>query len=121
MCSSDLGGAKENQLADADGVKEVKAIDGSGDDGVAGMAHGGHGAGEVDEVHDFAAEDGAEAVGVVGKGEFGVFRNGVADWFTVVCHVIDGCRSGAVGFGFAAKVAGDIGASLDIEKRVGGA
>ena len=69
-----------DELADMDGVEEGHPVDGSGDDGAARMAGGGEGGGEVDERHDFSAEEGAEDVGVVGKSELAHFGSRFADW-----------------------------------------
>jgi hypothetical protein len=43
-----------------------------GDDQASGVSHSGHCAGQVDEVHYFAAQQIAQAVCVVGKRKFGV-------------------------------------------------
>ena len=60
-------GFENEQIADMDGLDEVDVIHGGGDDMGAGVAIGGHGAGQVDEVHETAAEEIAERVGVVGR------------------------------------------------------
>ena len=74
-------GAEHDQLADVNRVQEVKAVDRSGDDRPAGVAHGGHGRGEIDQVHDLAAQHVAQTVGIVGKRQLDVFGGGIADWF----------------------------------------
>lgn len=72
-------GFERDELADMDGVKERHAVDGRGDDGAARVTSGGERSGEVDEGHDFPAEEGAEDIGVVGKSELAHFRGGFAD------------------------------------------
>ena len=57
-----------------DGSDEVDVLHGSGDDVAAGVAVGGHGADEVDEVHEAAAEQIAQGVGIVGQDQLGHFR-----------------------------------------------
>ena len=60
-------GLENEQIADVHGLDEVDVIHGRGDDVGARVAIGGDGAGEVDEVHEAAAEQIAEGVGVVGE------------------------------------------------------
>ena len=82
------GRAQDDQLADADRVEKMQAIHGSGDHGPPGVAHSRHGAGQIDQVHDLAAEDVAQAVGIVGQRQlrvFGVrFANGLS--FSIGCR-----------------------------------
>ena len=68
-----------DELADVDGMEKRHPVDGSGDDGAARMAGGGEGGGEVDERHNFSAEEGAEDIGVVGKSELAHFGSRFAD------------------------------------------
>src|SRR6202034_3853469 len=67
------GGFEDDEVADMDGGDEVDVFHGGGDDVAAGVAIGGHGADEVDEVHEAAAEQVAEGVGVVRQDELGHF------------------------------------------------
>jgi hypothetical protein len=53
-------------------MKEIKAVDRSGDDGPAGVTQRDHGAGQIHEVHDFSAKHVAQAVGVIGESEFAI-------------------------------------------------
>src|SRR5579864_2721351 len=64
-------GAKDDKISDADRDQEIDVIDGGGDDVVTGMTVRGHGAGEIDPVHQASAEQGGERVGVVGQNDFG--------------------------------------------------
>ena len=68
------GGFEDEQVADVDGRNEVDVFHGGGDDVGAGVAIGGHGADEVNEVHEAAAEQVAQSIGVVGQDELGHFR-----------------------------------------------
>ena len=51
-------------------------IDAGGDYRQPGVAHGGHGAGQIDQVHDLTAKEIAEHVGVVRQGQLRVIRVG---------------------------------------------
>ncbi len=51
-------------------MNEIHMIDRRRDHDVTAMPGGRDGAGEIDDVHDFAAEQIAEPVGVVGQSEF---------------------------------------------------
>ena len=73
---------RADELADLDRVNKLHLIDGGGDHGVAGVTHGGDCSGQIDQVHDFAAEEVAERVGIVGQGEFRVVRDRFADEFS---------------------------------------
>jgi hypothetical protein len=60
-------GLEYEQVADVDGLDEVDVIHGRGDDVGARVAVGRDGAGDIDEMHETAAEQVAESVGVIGK------------------------------------------------------
>jgi hypothetical protein len=60
-------GLEDEEVADADGGYEVEVVHGGGDGEGAGVAAGGHGSDEVDELHEAAAEEVAEGVGVGGE------------------------------------------------------
>jgi hypothetical protein len=64
-------GFQDEQVAHVDGGDEVDVVHGGGDDVGAGVAISGHGSDEVDKVHEAAAEQVAEGVGVVGQDELG--------------------------------------------------
>jgi hypothetical protein len=57
-----------------DGADEVDVVHGGGDNVGAGVAIGGHGAGEIDEVHEASAEQVAQRVGVVGQDDLSHLR-----------------------------------------------
>ena len=63
-------GFEDDQVAYVNGLDEVDVIHGRGDDVGARVAIGGNRAREVDEVHETAAEQVTEGVGVVGKNDF---------------------------------------------------
>jgi hypothetical protein len=71
-------GLENDEIADVDGQQERHVINGRGDDGHAGVAKGGGGGGDIDEVHDAATDEVAEGIGVIGESHFGVERLGVA-------------------------------------------
>ena len=56
---------EDDQVADLDRMQELQAVDGRGHEQAAGVAMARDGAGDVDEVHDRAAQDEAERVRVV--------------------------------------------------------
>jgi len=68
------GRFEDEQVADVDGRDEVDVVHRGGDDVGAGVAIGGHGSDEVDVMHEAAAEQVAEGVGVVGQDYFGHLR-----------------------------------------------
>jgi hypothetical protein len=72
-------GLEDEEVADVDGAYEVDVVHGGGNDVGAGVAIGGHGAGEIDEVHEPPAEEIAKGVGVVGKDDLGHFGLGAGD------------------------------------------
>jgi hypothetical protein len=59
-------GFEDEQVADLDGGYEVEVVHGGGDGERAGVATGCHGADEIHELHQAAAEEGAEGIGVGG-------------------------------------------------------
>ena len=61
-----------DQLPDPHGMQEVKAVDRRRDAGPAGVPDRRHGGREVDQVHDFPAEDVSQTVGVGGQRQFRV-------------------------------------------------
>ena len=65
---------ENEQIADVDRLDEVDVIHGRGDDVGARVPIGGHGAGQVDEVHQASAEQIAERVGVVGQDDLSHLR-----------------------------------------------
>ena len=73
-------------MSDAHRVKEVEAVDRRGDAGLPCMANGGHCGGEVDKMHDFAAENVAEGVGFCWQRKLGVLRDGFTDGLSL--HVV---------------------------------
>ena len=69
-------GLENEQIADVYGLDEVDVIHGRGDNVGARVAIGGDGAGEIDEVHESAAQQVAKRVGVVGEDDLSHFRLG---------------------------------------------
>jgi len=61
-----------------DGGDEVEVVHGGGDDDGPGVANGGDGADEVDELHQAAAKEVAEGVGVCGEDDFAALGLGLA-------------------------------------------
>jgi len=83
-------GSQDDQFSAVDRVKELKAVDGNRDYGKSRMANGGHGSGQIDQMHDFAAENISQKVNVVGKREFGIFGVRFADGLSLdhrICGV----------------------------------
>jgi len=78
---------EDEQVADLDGGDEVEVVHGGGDDEGARVAAGGHGAYQIHELHEAAAEKGAEGVGIGREDDFAALRLGGAD----------GTRTGAIG------------------------
>ena len=68
---------EDDQVADLDRVQELQAVDRGGDEQAARVAVAGDGAGDVDEVHDRAAEDEPERVGVVRQDDLHHLRRGL--------------------------------------------
>ena len=68
---------QDDQVADLDRVEELEVVDGGGDQQRAGVAVAGDGAGDVDQVHDGAAQDEPERVGVVGQHDLHHLGGGV--------------------------------------------
>jgi hypothetical protein len=64
------------------GTDEVDVVHGGGDDMGARMTVSGHGAGEIDKVHETTAEKIAQGVGVVGQDD--------------LCHLRLGAGNGAI-------------------------
>jgi hypothetical protein len=93
-------------------MEEVEAVHRCCDAGPAGVADGGHSGGKVDEVHDFAAEDVAEPIGVVGESDLGVLGEGFADWFAL--HECLGGLAASIAFGVSGGLPGQ-----DVPWRVG--
>src|SRR5579862_1440688 len=60
------GGTQNHQVSDANRDEEINVIDGSGNDVAASVTVSSHGSGKIDPVHETAAEQGAERVGIVG-------------------------------------------------------
>jgi hypothetical protein len=69
-------GFEDEEFADADGGEEVEVIHGGGDGDGAGVAAGGHGADEIDILHEASAEEVAEGVGVGGEDDLGALGLG---------------------------------------------
>ena len=67
-------GLEDEQIADVYGLDEVDVVHRGGDHVGTRVAVGGHGAGEVDEVHQAAAEQVAEGVGIVGQNDLSHLR-----------------------------------------------
>jgi hypothetical protein len=65
---------QNDQLADANRVAEIQVIDRSRNDVAAAVPVRGNGSGDIDQVHDAAAENVAEHVGILGKNELDHFR-----------------------------------------------
>ena len=72
-------GLENEQIADVNGLNEVDVIHGCGDNMGARMAIGGDCAGEIDEVHEAAAEQVAERVGVVRENDLSHFGLGAGN------------------------------------------
>ena len=68
---------QDQQIANVDGCDEVDVVHRGSDDVGAGVAIGGHRSHEVDEMHEPAAEQIAEGVGVVGQDQLGHLRLGL--------------------------------------------
>ena len=68
---------QDDQVADLDRVEELEVVDGRRHQQRAGVAMAGDGAGDVDQVHDGAAEDEPERVRVVGEHDLHHFGGGV--------------------------------------------
>src|SRR5579864_9639246 len=64
------GGLQDHQVAHVHGNQEIEVVNGSSDDIVAGVAVGGERAGQVNPVHQAAAQQGVERVGIVGQNNF---------------------------------------------------
>ncbi len=62
-------------------MQELKAIHRSGHHRLPRVAHGGHGGGDIDQVHDGAAENIAEGIVVIGERELRVFGGRFAHGF----------------------------------------
>ena len=58
-------GVKDDQVADLDRMEELQAVHGRRDEQRPGVPVRGYRAGDVDEVHDRAAEDETQRVGIV--------------------------------------------------------
>ena len=67
-------GLEGEQIAEVHRLDEVDVVHGRGDDVGARVAIGGHGAGEIDKVHQAAAEQIAQSIGVVGQDNLGHLR-----------------------------------------------
>ena len=61
---------KNDEIADAHRNQEVNVIDGCGHDVVARVAMRGHGAGQIDPVHQASAQQGGERIGVIRQNDF---------------------------------------------------
>jgi hypothetical protein len=72
-------GLEDEEVADTDGGDEVEVIHGGGDDEGARVAAGGHGTDEIHELHQAAAEEVTEGVGVRGEDDLAAFGLGGAD------------------------------------------
>ena len=72
-------GLEDEEVADFYRSDEIEMVHGSSDDGGAGVTAGGHGSGEIDELHEAAAEEVAEGVGVAGEDDLGALGLGVGD------------------------------------------
>lgn len=72
-------GLEDEQVADLDGGYEVEVIHGGGDGECSCVSTGSHGADEIDELHEAAAKEVAEGVGVGGEDDLTAFRLGGAD------------------------------------------
>jgi hypothetical protein len=72
-------GLEDEQIADVHGLDEVDVIHGRGDNMCARMAVGGDGPGDVDEMHETAAEQVAKSVGVIGENDLSHLRLSAGD------------------------------------------
>ena len=61
------------------GMEECHLIDGSGNDGTAGVPQSGDSSAKIDQMHNVATEHVAEQIRIAGQAEFGVFRLGLAN------------------------------------------
>ena len=73
------GRTQDNKISGAGGTYEIEMIDGSRHHVVARVAVRGHGGGNVHPMHEAAAEEAVQWVGVVGENEFRHFRLRVAN------------------------------------------
>src|SRR6185312_5407752 len=64
-------GLEHDQFPDVDGEAKVHVVNGSGHGHAAAVAGGGDGATQVHQMHDAAAEDVADDIGVVGQHNLG--------------------------------------------------
>ena len=67
-------GAQNDQFADVHRMQEVQAVHRRGHDGLVRVPHARHGGRQIHQVHHLAAQHVAEAVGVVGQGQFQILR-----------------------------------------------
>jgi hypothetical protein len=113
------GRSEHDQLSDADGMEEVQAVDSRSDAGASRVADGGHGGGKVDQVHDFAAENVAEHVRVIGQGDFRILGDGSANGFAL--HGRSVCVfTAAVRLGISLRLTLESFAGGTLGKRAGG-
>ena len=72
-------GLEDEQVANLDRSDKVKVIHGRGDGEGARVAAGGHGADEINELHQAPAEEIAQSVGIAGEDDLTAFRLRGAD------------------------------------------
>jgi hypothetical protein len=78
-------GFEDKDVADVDWSYEVDVVHGDGDGDAAGVAAGGHGTDEVDELEQAAPEEVAEGVRVAGEDDLGALGLGGADGAGLGC------------------------------------
>lgn len=81
-------GFEDEDVTDTDGGDEVEVVHARRDADGAGVAEGGHGGGEVDVLHQTAAEEVAEGVRVGGKDDLGALGLRVGDGAEGVGHLV---------------------------------
>lgn len=69
---------QNDQLADANRIAEIQVVDRSRNNVTAAMPVGGNGSCDIDQVHDAAAENVAEHVGILRKNDLDHFRARIA-------------------------------------------
>jgi hypothetical protein len=92
------GGAEDDQIADLDRDEEIHVIDRGGDGITARVAVGGERSGEIDPVHETAAQQVVQGIGIVGKNNLIHLRlridNGARGEIAIGIHAVAPAGSG---------------------------
>jgi hypothetical protein len=89
---------ENDQLAEIYGIAKIDIVHGSGDDVTVGVTAGGHGRGHVHQMHDLAAEQFAERIGLRGKDYFRHLRARGADGLGLQKRIVELRRAGEIRF-----------------------